>query len=251
MTPATDMPDFIPAAEPAPMNEFARLAGVFFSPGKAFADIAKRPRWWVPILLSTIFTTVYLYLFSQHVGWVQMITQQLDRANPSMPSEQRNAAIRIYRDYGGYIAFVSGLVGPIMVSLIIAGVLKLLADVIMGANVGFKRMFAICNYAGLPNLLVTALAVVVMYMKPIDEFDLQNPLMLNAGAFLPADTAAWLMAGATSLDLFSFWVIALMAIGIHAAAGRKMSTGKAFGMILFPWALVVILKMGRAAAFGA
>ncbi len=249
MTPATDMPEFASPAEPAPMNEFARLASVFFSPGKAFADIAKRPRWWVPILLSTIFTTVYLYLFSQHVGWVQMITQQLDK-NPSMPAEQRNAAIRIYSNFGGYIAFASGLLGPIIVSLIIAGVLKFLADVIMGAGVGFKRMLAICNYAGLPNLMVTVLATIVMYLKPIDEFDLQNPLMFNLGAFLSPDTPAWLIAGASSLDLFSFWVIALMAIGIHAAAGKKMSTGKAFGMILFPWALVVILKMGRAAAFG-
>jgi hypothetical protein len=249
MTPASDMPEFVPAAEPAPMSEPARLAGVFFSPGAAFKDIAKRPRWWVPILIATIFTTTYLYLYSQHIGWVRMIEQQLDR-NPGMPAQQREMAIRIYRDFGGYITFGSGLLIPLLASLVIAGVLKFLADTIMGAGVGFKRMLAICNYAGLPNLLVTVLAVVVMYMKPPGEFDLQNPLMINAGAFLSPDAPNWLQTGAAALDLFSFWVMILMAIGIHAAAGKKMSTGKAFFMILFPWALYQILRVGAAAATG-
>jgi hypothetical protein len=249
MTPATDMPEFVPAAEPAPMSEPARLAGVFFSPGKAFADIAKRPRWWVPILLSTVLTTGYLYLYSQHIGWVQMITQQLDR-NPSMPAEQRDAAIRIYRDYGGYITFGSGLTIPILASLVIAGVLKFLADIIMGASVGFKRMLAICTYAGLPNILSTMLATMVMYLKPPADFDLQNPLMINAGAFVAPNAPLWIQTGAAAFDLFSFWVMILMAIGIHAAAGKKMSTAKAFGMVLFPWALYQILRVGATAATG-
>ncbi|MEI9811143.1 MAG: YIP1 family protein [Acidobacteriota bacterium] len=249
MTPATDMPEFVPAPEPVSLSEPARLAGVFFSPGAAFADIARKPRWWVPVLLSTIVTTAYLYLFSQRVGWVAMIEKQLDQ-NPSMPAQQRQAAINIYANYGGVITFASGLIIPIVASLVIALVLKFLADVVMGAGVGFKRLLAVCTYAGLPNLLQTGLAAIVMYLKPPDEFDLQNPLMFNVGAFLPPDSPRWMLTGAGSLDLFTFWVIALMAIGIHAAAGKKMSTGKAFGMILFPWALYVILRVGSAAAFG-
>ena len=58
------------------MSEIGRLAGVFFSPGKAFADIAKRPSWYVPILLSIIVTTTFLYLFSQRVGWEQFLRAQ-------------------------------------------------------------------------------------------------------------------------------------------------------------------------------
>lgn len=249
MTSATDMPEFVPVAEPAPLSEPARLAGVFFSPGKAFADIAKRPRWWVPILLSTIFTTGYLYLYSQHVGWVQMIERTLDQ-NPTMSAEQREMTVRIYRDYGGFITFGSGLTIPIMASLVIAGVLKFLADTIMGAGVGFKRMLAITTYAGLPGLLSTILAVIVMYSKPPRDFDINNPVMINASAFLSEGAPRWLETGAAALDLFSFWVMILMAIGIHAAAGKKMSTGKAFMMILFPWALYQILRVGAAAAQG-
>ena len=44
---------------PPQMSEAGRIAGIFFSPGKAFADIARRPRWWVPVLLIAILGTVY------------------------------------------------------------------------------------------------------------------------------------------------------------------------------------------------
>jgi hypothetical protein len=36
------------------MSEISRLAGVFFEPKKAFADIAARPRWIVPLLLMIV-----------------------------------------------------------------------------------------------------------------------------------------------------------------------------------------------------
>jgi hypothetical protein len=43
--------------------------------------------------------------------------------------------------------------------------------------------------------------------------------------------------------------MALIAIGV-AACVKKISFGKAFGGILFPWALVVILRTLATVAFG-
>jgi hypothetical protein len=40
----------------------------------------------------------------------------------------------------------------------------------------------------------------------------------------------------------------LIAIGL-AAGAKRLTTGKAFGMILFPWALIVIISVGFTAAF--
>ena len=118
----------------------------------------------------------------------------------------------------------------------------------MGAGIGFKKTLAVVTYARLPYLLSAGLSILVMYLKPADEFDLSNPLMVNAAAFLPAASATWMKALGAAFDLFTFWSMALMAIGF-AAAAKRMSTGKAFGMILFPWALYVILSVGGAAAF--
>src|SRR5438876_11972575 len=78
------------------MSEGARLAGVFFSPGKAFADIALRPRWWIPVILSAILSTVFLNAFSRRVGWEQVIRQAMEQSPQvqSMPVQQREQIIR-------------------------------------------------------------------------------------------------------------------------------------------------------------
>jgi hypothetical protein len=250
MTPTPEFADFEAPPEPAPMSEIGRLAGVFFSPGTAFADIAKRPRWFVPVLLGMIVTTTFLYLFSQRVGWEQFLraqnaqSTQLQSMEPAARAQIEATQLRITP----YISWISGLTVPLIGSLVIAGVLKFLADTVMGAGIGFKKTLAVVTYGGLPNLLKSGLSILVMYLKPPDEFDLQNPLMVNAAAFLPADAASWMKALGSSLDLFTFWCMALMAIGF-AAAAKRMSTGKAFGMILFPWTLYLIVTVGLAAAF--
>lgn len=241
--------EYVPPPEPKPMSEAGRLFGMFFSPGEAFKDIAKRPRWWVPVLLSSILVTAYLYLYSVQIGFDTMIRQQLDQSNSEIPAQTRTTLIRVYRDYGLYISLFSGLVIPFCVALIIALVLKVLADTVMGAGVGFKRAMAAVTYGMFPmNVLGTILSVIVMQLKPHDEFDLQNPLVFNAGAFMAEDAPRWLITLGSSLDLFSFWSMLLIAMGL-AAASKKMSTGKALGMILFPWALIVIVRTGLAAAF--
>jgi hypothetical protein len=42
------------APAPAPINHFARLIGVFFSPKPTFQDIAARPSWLVPVIIMAI-----------------------------------------------------------------------------------------------------------------------------------------------------------------------------------------------------
>jgi hypothetical protein len=242
--------EYVPPAEPAPMSEPARLVNLFFSPGKAFADIMRKPRWWVPFLIGIVITTGYLYLFSETVGWETYIRNQLDRSGAQMSSEQRAQTLGIYRQFGPIIAVLGGLLGPVFTVLVIAAVLKVLADVIMGAGIGFKKTLASVTYGMFPSHVVGAiLAAVVMLSKPPDEFDLENPLMFNVGAFVSSDAPRWMSALASSFDLFTFWPMILIAMGLSVGSGKKMSTGSAFGMILFPWAIYVILKTGATALF--
>jgi hypothetical protein len=250
MPPTPEFADFEAPPEPAPLSEVARLTGVFFSPGKTFQDIAKRPHWFVPVLLGMIVTTTFLYLFSQRVGW-ELFFRQQNAQNvqvQNLTEEQRVQAERIQQAIAKYLTWGSGLIAPLFVAVVISGVLKFLADTVMGAGIGFKKTLAVVTYGTLPNLIKSGLAILVMYLKPPDEFDLQNPLMVNAAAFLPADASAWMKALGSSLDLFTFWCMILIAIGL-AAAAKRLTAGKAFGMILFPWALIVIISVGFSAAF--
>ena len=245
---SAEIPEFTPAPEPAPMSEVARLMGVFVSPGQAFADIARRPRWWVPVLISALVTTAFLYEFSQRVGWELFFRQQ---SAQSLQLQQMDAAARarvetIQLAIAKYAAWGGGLVGPLLSAVVVAAVLLFFVNTVMGGGIKFKNMLAVVTYGMLPNVVRSLLAMVVMQLKPRDEFDLRNPVMVNAALFLPGDASAWMRALAGSLDLFTFWTMVLMAIGI-AAGAKRMTTGKAFGMLLFPWALLVILQTAAAA----
>jgi hypothetical protein len=100
------------------------------------------------------------------------------------------------------------------------------------------------------SLVSTPAALLVMYLKDPDEFRLEQPTAFNLGAFLnPDSTAAWLKSLGGSLDLFSIWTLVLVAFGMRAL-DPKRSFGSCLTGILIPWGILVLGKMGWAAAFG-
>ena len=98
----------------------------------------------------------------------------------------------------------------------------------MGQTVRFRQAFAISCYAFLTGLVSSALAIATMFLTDPDDFDLRNPVALNLGFFLdPHSSPKWLISLGTSLDLLSFWTMALLATGF-SVAGRNLSWPKAF-----------------------
>ena len=164
-----------------------------------------------------------------------------------MTPEQRQRAITVGARLYQYLGYGGSAVGTLIYVFIVAVILLFIFDTIMSAGVGLKRMMAIVAYGFLPLLIQTALSMVVLFLKDPEEFNLQNPLMFNVGAFLSPETPAALRAVGSSIDLFSLWIMVLLAIGVSAAA-RKISFGKALAGIGVPWVLFVILKSMAAAA---
>ncbi len=242
-----------PQSEPeSRMGELGRLTNVFFEPGRAFADIAARPRPWAPLVLSVLIALVFMTAFSQRVGWDRFARQTIESAPQmqNMPPEQRERVVATQLKVMPVMGYVGAVLGTPVTALIVAGVLLLMFKVFMGAGITFKQMFGITAYSFLPGVVGALTALVVMFLKDPDEFNLQNPTAFNLGAFFnPESTAKWKIAMGTSIDLFTIWIILLLAIGVSTAA-RRMSFGKALAGILTPWALWVLLKTGFSALRG-
>ena len=220
---------------------------VFSSPGEAFQEIAARPRWWVPVLLIGLVSTIYSLAFAAKVGFdrgIRQIIESSPQAANLTPPQIEAAAARGAQigQLTGYFAIITTAVGFLIVAL----VLKLLFDVLLGADIGLHRMMGIVGYANLPMLLYTGLVLLVLNLKAPEDFSLANPLAFNVGAFLPSGSSAWLRSLGSSLDLFSFWVMGLMAVGVSAAS-RKISFGKALGGVVVCWGTYVCLKVGALA----
>jgi hypothetical protein len=240
----------IPPPVPQPLGEFSRILGVFIAPKSTFPDIARRPRWWIPMILLGIMATVVAGAYGRHVGWERMIRQTMER-NPRMEQlsvQQREQAIDTATKVASIAGYAAGISGALSM-LIVSAVLIFLFNVLMSADMKFPSMMGIVGYSFLPTLVSSGLTLLVMFMKDPEDFDIQRPLAFNLGAFLPDGSPRWALVAGGSLDLFSFWIIALLAIGISSSV-RRISFGKAFVTILFPWALVVILRVAQTVAFG-
>jgi hypothetical protein len=170
------------------------------------------------------------------------MAQQLVDANPQfqrMEPEQREKMLDAYTKGTPIMAYSMSMLTPAFFA-IIAGVL-LLTSAMFSAGLRFKQVFAVVCYAKLTGLISAVLLIVVLYLKNPEEFNVNNPLAFNPGAFMdPTTSSKFLYSLASSLDLFTFWTMLLIAIGLKAAAGKKLSFGSAVIAVVLPWAVVVL-----------
>jgi hypothetical protein len=233
------------------MGEFSRLSGVFFEPGKTFADIAERPGWFVPLLLVIAATVGFYAAYGQHAGFENYIQQQAD-ISPRMQQQmerltpqQRELQVR----FTGLWLEVGPVFGMPLMYLISSGVLMGIMSV-MSAGLRFRQIFAIECYAGLVGVIPHLLGIVVMFLKSPDQFNLMNPLVFNPAAFMDLKTASkFVYTLAAGMDLFAIWTLILTATGLKAAAGKRLSTGGATVAVILPYVLLLLLGATLAGAF--
>jgi hypothetical protein len=223
------------------MTELGRLSGVFFEPGKVFADVAQRPRWIAPILVSILIGLCFVYAISTHIGWEQTIRQTFAN-NPrtaDMPADQREKMIATGAKFASIFGWVGALLGAPLSVLIVAGVLTGLFNGLLGTELKFAQTFAVTAYALLVRALWNALMILLVYLKPPEDFNMQVSPFSPAAYMNRLETPKWLMSLAGSLDLFTIWSIILLAIGFSVAA-KKLSFAKSLTAIAIPWLIWVV-----------
>ena len=146
------------------------------------------------------------------------------------------------------VAYVFGVVGPIVGVLIVAGVMLLAYTLIGGANANFSVSMGIVSHAFVVSVLGSLLLILILYLKPPGTVDLDNPVATNVGAFLPESTPKALMSLGKSIDVFSLWSLLLISVGFTAFNAKKLK-GKSFAIAISIWAIYVAIKMGGAWIF--
>ena len=233
------------------MSEWSRLLGVFFEPGKTFADIAERPRWLVPLLIGILSAVLLIYLFNRHVGWESSLERAMNNnlfVQQLTPEQRQNAFDRQLRLMPVF-SYLGAILGFPITLLLAAGLATVIIRGLLGTPIRFVQAFAAMAYAFLPRVIYAGLSISVMFLKNPDEFDLQNAFASNPGAFMdPQKSSRFLYTVASQLDVFSIWVMLLMAVGLKAAGGKRLSFGGALFAVVLPWAVYVLIRGGLAAA---
>ena len=251
-------PEAVLPPEPAPqgMGGFSRITGVFFEPGKTFADIGRKPSWFLPLVLIILAGLAFFMASGQHVGWDRILRQQmatnarLQQQMDQIPAEQRENRLAMQAKFTGIGYYVSAVVIIPIVMMISAAILLGLTSM-MSAGLRYKQVFAIVCFASLPLLVKHILSIIVVFLKNPDDFNITNPLAFNVAAFMdPISSSKFLYVIAVSFDLFAIWTMVLTAIGLSAAAGKKrLSFGGAMFAVCIPWVVFVLFGASMASMF--
>lgn len=235
---------------PERVNSLGRIFGALFSPKETFESIARRPTWLLPVILGSIVFIGTVAAFSQRGGWPSFMRRQVESSSrfEQLPPDQQQRILDTQIRYAPIGGYVEGVLFPPIGALLLAAIFLGAFNLAFGTNLRFKTCLAVVSYAWVPMLVSGLLGILIIFLKDPATIDLRNLAASNVGAFMPEGTAKWLLALLSSLDIFSFWFMILLAIGFRAAAvPKKLSFGTAFATILLLWTILVLAKVGLAA----
>jgi len=240
------------APEPQPqMSAISRVFGVLFSPQKTFEDIVRKPGWVLPIVLLTILSIAVSFGLNQRVNWREFMSQQIEKSpqGVQLSTEQKEQRIEAGAKFAPISTYVFGTLGPLLIALIMALVMWGAYSLLGGASTNFSTAMAITAHAFMTGLISSPLFLLVIFLKAPGTIDLDNPVATNLAAFLPDDSAKWLVALLKSFDVFTFWTLILIAIGFAVTSPKKLKGSKPYVVAFSVWAAYVVCRVGFAFAF--
>lgn len=240
---------------PGEMGPVARFFGVFTSPGKTFASIARFPGrdWLFPVGLAVVISLTFGLVASSKVDVDQAVAKAMEQVEKrgDIPEEQRVQIEEMQRKGMEFFAKkmlpIFTAVAPILIVLIVSGLWHGIAAA-FGVKTTYRRALTGAAYAQSINILKGAVALPIMLSRPtLDLEQMGSIVKSNVGAFLSADASPVFRALATTWDVFDFWTLVVSVIAVSHVT--RFKTAGAVAVVLTLWFLYVCFAVGGA-AFG-
>jgi hypothetical protein len=240
---------------PQPMSFAQRLTAIFFEPKKLFDDVARRRSWLGVFIIASVLTAAAVYTVTSRMDREAYLRKaiQMNPLTRNIPDAQISALVSrppgIYERISPILSPINLLIGYAL----LAGIFFLLF-LLIGTGISYKSAFAVTVWAVFPSSAVLLLlSILLSYVKDPATLEI-NPASNVAShlGWLVSDEKAHpgLSSLLSSLDLFSFWSIALLSVGFVSASEGKLTTAKAATAIGILWLIWVLGKAGVLALMG-
>jgi hypothetical protein len=232
---------------PAPSDSaLSRIFGVFFSPTRTFESIAARPTWLAPLLIWTMLSLAVTFVLLPRMDFRDAIRKSMERRGQTVSQEQVDSIAEKQAGISRTIGWGIGVLSPTFVALIV-GVVYWGAHKSFGKDMSFGQAFGVTTHAFLPAAFGSLLLIPVLIQRgTVSPEGVGDLLKSNLGFLVDPESKA-LHSLASSIDIFSFWTIALLSIGYSRAA--RTTLGMSAGIVIALWLVYVVAKAGLAAAF--
>ena len=244
--------DLVTAEGGAQLSQGMRVVDTFVAPSKTFADILRSSNCWLPIVIMVILTMGWAYSIDRTVGFAAAAEVQIAKspkqadAMQQLPPDQRASRMAITTTITKYSTYAS-CVFVLIFMLIETLIMWASFNFGLGAQTKFGQVFAVVAFAGLPRNLIWVLSSILLFAGVgTENFDMRNPVGTNIGYYLN-DSAQWMKTTGQFFDLFGFWSLALMILGLAIISRKKISQSAT--VVIGWWVLILLVVAGFSAAF--
>ncbi|GAB3455006.1 hypothetical protein GCM10027321_07000 [Massilia terrae] len=199
------------------------LGRVIIEPTPTFARLKDKPNGWLPLLVSILLSVALMYWWTstEDYAWLR---EHMIASHPDMKPEAQEALAKFLTPGRMMLTSAGGaVIGTLVLISLTAGYFLIAARAI-GSEIGYGKWFAFVAWASVPRLLVVplmALQVATSHGQLAPE-DL-NMVSLNYLIFHLPMSHPWASL-VNSLDLATFWTVALATVGLKAWTGRPTAT---------------------------
>jgi hypothetical protein len=230
--------------EDRPMSFFQRLKSSYIEPGKAFADVNRRPSWLAIFIVISILSIASALTATMRLDQETLIRQALQSSPVKMTEAQISQAVAAQQS--PVIRYGSSAFAPVSIIiayLAIAGVFLVLY-MLMGTSLNFRKILAATFWGiGPPAIIKAILSILILFLKDPDTIDVTKGVLIsNLGVLADSKAHPFMASIAGSLDIFSFWSMALLAIGFAAISDGKLVTRKAGIGVVALWVVYIVGK---------
>ena len=236
-----------PTASPATNDsDFARLPGAIFSPVRTFESIARRPSWLLPLVLWVGCSLALSAVLIPRIDYEKLIRARIEKSGRNVPEEQIQTIVERQKRIGPVIGYAIAGLAPLAVAFGVAVVLWG-AFRAFGWDLSYPQALGTTTHAYLPSILGSLLLIpLIVRQDQVDPAGLGDLLRSNLGFLVERDQKVP-HSLLSSVDLFSFWTLALLVLGFAASA--RIPKKRAAAVILVLWGVFVLARAGLAALF--
>ena len=209
----------------------------------------------LPLLLLVVVGIAVTTVITERVGWRTVIDREIasnlkaQKRMEQLPPEKRDEVLDTQAKFTPYVVYAINVLFPFIVAVAAGAIFLAAFNLGVGAKITLQTSMAVFAYAWVPASIAGLLGILVLFLRDPATVDVKNLVASNPGALMSDDSPKWLVTLLTSLDLFSFWTLILLAIGYRAADPKKISFGMALGAVVGVWLVFVIIRVGWVAAF--
>jgi hypothetical protein len=232
-----------------------RLIGSIVNPLQTFADIARKPTWIVPVLISLVLGLATIAVFNHRVGFESVINKQLEQNSrtANMTPEQRQQIAARQIPMARVVGYAGATVGPfilvVVLALIFFVLFKIYGSVVSVPDIPYTTSLAIVSFGFMPQVIKNIIGLVILLVRSPDSIDIQNLVPSNYGALVHEGAATWMLALMSRLDFFNFWTIALIALGFWQISPRRFNYAACVTIVACMYLVYVLVVVGFTAAF--